>query len=661
MTATRRLKSWLAALVAASWLCNSSNGFSPALLRSQQRWTRGAPPRSQADDAPAEVQTAPEVQEVLAVLSKVVDPELAGDVVSLGYVRDLRADKGAGTVEMTLSLESQFNPYAKLLQEACRERIASLHWVYDDAGAVTVTLDADDITGDEGNGAGDLLQSGMGGVANVIAVSSCKGGVGKSTTAVNLAFALSRMGKQVGILDADIYGPSLPTMVRPESDEVEFVGNQIRPLEALGVKLMSFGYVNEATAAMRGPMVMQLLQQFVDLTCWGELDYLIIDMPPGTGDVQLTLTQVLNITAAVVVTTPQRLSFVDVVKGIDLFDKVAVPSIAVVENMASYATEPALGLHSDGAAWRNLELDFEAICGLSGSALDAALEHLPSHAEAAELEGPGGGGGGGGAGSGKAAASAAGGGGSGGGGGTSWEGGLRDSPSNELVLTDEAKRAKLLVAAAQGRAEAGGQKLHQVFGKGHRQRLSEMWGIEATFCVPLDESAARFGDSGVPLVAAAPGHPVAAKYLELAASVDAEVEALRAGGSPHPAIRFEESTGMLVFEEDDGAGNVATSQSVSAVELRQACRCAACVEELTGRPLLDPNSVPKDIKPVSTSPVGNYAVSINWSDGHPSLYPYASFLDSRKSKRGAQAQADPAPAHPAAEPATATTTADPFR
>lgn len=182
-------------------------------------------------------------------------------------------------------------------------------------------------------------------VSHVIAVSSCKGGVGKSTVAVNLACSLNQLGARVGIFDADIFGPSLPTMINPE-DKTVYKGSQSRtvlPLDFRGLKCMSFGYVRQSTvpgvnqgeaAVMRGPIVTKVINQLVGFTEWGDLDYLILDMPPGTSDTQLTLSQQLPITASIVVTTPQKLSFVDVVKGIDMFEKLKVPTIAVVENMA---------------------------------------------------------------------------------------------------------------------------------------------------------------------------------------------------------------------------------------------------------------------------------------------------------------------------------------
>lgn len=186
------------------------------------------------------------------------------------------------------------------------------------------------------------IQSGVApiaGIKNIIAVASGKGGVGKSTTTVNLALALQAEGANVGILDADIYGPSQPKMLGVSGERPHSKDNKtIEPVVAHGLKTMSIGYLIEDTQAMiwRGPMVSSALTQLLSDTEWGELDYLIVDLPPGTGDIQLTLAQKVPVTTALIVTTPQDIALIDAVKAIEMFEKVKIPSIGIVENMATH-------------------------------------------------------------------------------------------------------------------------------------------------------------------------------------------------------------------------------------------------------------------------------------------------------------------------------------
>lgn len=176
------------------------------------------------------------------------------------------------------------------------------------------------------------------GVANVIAVSSAKGGVGKSTVAVNLALALAREGATVGLLDADIYGPSLPVLTGVRQEPEVHDGDRIQPLQAHGLKLMSMGFLagQNAPVVWRGPLLAQAVQQFLQQVDWGELDALILDLPPGTGDIPLTLSQAVALSGAVIVTTPQEVALQDVTRGMAMFDKVDVDLLGLVENMSYY-------------------------------------------------------------------------------------------------------------------------------------------------------------------------------------------------------------------------------------------------------------------------------------------------------------------------------------
>jgi len=415
--------------------------------------------------------------EVVEVLRRVSDPALSDlesaksdDIVSLGLLRDLQTEADSVRLEFVVPQDAATSGAVDRLRVKCEALLqAELPWVR------AVQVDARVISdsaptqlspdGTLGAAGGEEVAPGVVAVKHIVAVASCKGGVGKSTTAVNLAYALHAAGAKVGLVDLDVCGPSLPTMVTPEAPLQRTEDEQLLPLTAHGVKLMSMGFLNPGMMVLRGVKITPVVQQLVGRTEWGELDYLVADMPPGTSDVQLTLAQDFSVSAAVLVTTPQRLSFVDVVKGVEMFDKVGIPTVAVVENMCSLQLDK---LKAQAGAFAQRQ-------GLSAEA-------------AAELA--------------------------------------------QLVADLEAEE--------------------HLFGGSHTERLQQMWGIEASFALPLVAEIAAAADEGVPIVVSQPDSEAARIYGQLAAAVVREVSALE-GAVVRPQLRYDATDGMVHITLPSGA------------------------------------------------------------------------------------------------------------
>jgi ATP-binding protein involved in chromosome partitioning len=261
---------------------------------------------------------------VLEALRGVRDPELGRDIVSLNMVGPVEVEDG--TVRLTVTLTTPACPLRETIERDVRAALAA-------AGARAVELRVE-ASVPRGRMAGDKPQ--IPGVRNVVAVASGKGGVGKTTVAVNLAIALQRLGARVGLLDADIYGPNVPVMLGTAAMPRAVDERTILPVEAYGVKMISMGLLNPGDRPLiwRGPMLHGVLQQFLRSVQWGELDYLVVDLPPGTGDVPLTLVQSVPLSGAVIVTTPSAVALADVRKAVEMFRQVNVPILGVVENMS---------------------------------------------------------------------------------------------------------------------------------------------------------------------------------------------------------------------------------------------------------------------------------------------------------------------------------------
>ncbi len=370
--------------------------------------------------------------------------------------------------------------------------------------------------------------TGMAHLGQIIAVASGKGGVGKSTVSTNLALALAAQGAAVGLVDADLYGPSVPGMLGIETGKNPSMSpsGKVMPAQAHGIKVISMGMLtdDDKPAVLRGPMVSKYLRMFILEVDWGTLDYLILDLPPGTGDTQLTLAQSVPLTGAVVVSTPQDVSLKIARRGIRMMEQVKVPILGIIENMSGF-TCPSCG----------------------------EVTHIFHH--------------------------------------------------------------------------GGGAK------------IAESLGVPFLGAIPLDPAIVDCGDEGRPLVFAHPDAPAAAVYRDIAAILSGRVRAVAGiptpfdwhwaddaskpipaptpghpGGAAEILVALDRRDGRtLVLRWQDGH-----DQQIDMRDLRLECRCAACVDEMSGRAVLDPATVPLNLVPIRIWSLGNYAIGVSFSDGHKS-------------------------------------------
>ncbi|HMW24078.1 MAG TPA: iron-sulfur cluster carrier protein ApbC [Burkholderiaceae bacterium] len=312
---------------------------------------------------------------VRAALQTVVDPNTGRDFVSGKQLRNLSVDGDdvSFDVELGYPAKSQIPGLRRQLIDAVKQV----------PGVANVSANlSSKITAHAVQRGVQLLP----GVKNIVAVASGKGGVGKSTTAVNLALALAAEGAKVGVLDADIYGPSLPTMLGITGAPESLDGQTMEPMQGHGLQVMSIGFLVDNDQAMiwRGPMATQALEQLLRQTNWRDLDYLVVDMPPGTGDIQLTLAQKVPVTGAVIVTTPQDIALIDARKGLSMFQKVSVPILGLVENMAVYCcpncghVEHIFGAEGGQRMAEELELAFLGALPLNRSIREQADSGTPT-------------------------------------------------------------------------------------------------------------------------------------------------------------------------------------------------------------------------------------------------------------------------------------------
>lgn len=421
---------------------------------------------------------------IISLLKTVIDPDLNKDIVSAGFVKGIDFNE-KGKVVLTIELTIPTCPLQYKFKQEIEEKLKSINEIQELEIKFTSRRPAT---------THQRLSINREHIQNIIAISACKGGVGKSTVAAFLARALQRKNLKVGLLDLDIYGPSLPTLMNLHSPNVVTIDEKILPVEVDGLKTMSLGYLlGDSPAVLRGPLVSNYVIQILRQTDWEELDFLLIDLPPGTGDIQLTLVQQVALDGSLIITTPQTLSLVDVSRGILMFEKVQVPVLGIVENMAYFECDNC-------------------------------------------------------------------------------------------------------------------RKRHYIFGKG-TETLQNRFGIPILARLPIlpNLSDASKKNSGITYENI---------WTECIEKLSRELGKRKANIIKSPLLEITNKFVKITWEDN-------TVSEISFTDLRRSCKCAYCVDEITNKPLLNPENIPQDISIEEINYLGHYAVSIVWNDGHSSsIYPW---------------------------------------
>ncbi len=427
---------------------------------------------------------------ILQALARIKDPDLGRDIVSLGFIKDLKIS--GENVSFAIELTTPACPVRDQMKEEAHRAVLSLPGIKN--VDVTMTSQVRATMSEEKD---KLLPL----VKNIVPVASGKGGVGKSTVSANLAIALSRLGARVGLMDADVYGPTIPILMGTDAPLTQHNG-KIVPALRYGVKIVSMGFMLPKGEAViwRGPMLAKMVDQFLGGVEWGELDYLLVDLPPGTGDIQLSLCQKIPLTGAAIVSTPQDVAFQVAAKAIIMFNKLRTPVLGLVENMSGFECRH---------------------CG----------------------------------------------------------------------------------------------QREEIFGSGGARRYGMANNIPFLGAIPLATDIRETSDGGSPIVQSMPDSPSARAFVRVAENLAAQVSthniAGAAGDRPDPAEITQPSKTEVRIVWKDGHESLYTGYG-----LRIGCRCAGCMDEMSGKKRLHDELIRKDVYPLAIDPIGRYAIQFHWSDGH---------------------------------------------